>query len=82
MCRIGDQQQKQWIQCLSDIFDGVDFSIEDRFDARPRQLRTLARATAALVRALHAAQGSRSMIADAAVSTADTVLREVKESAS
>jgi hypothetical protein len=82
MCRVGDQQQKQWIRCLSDIFDGVSFSIEDRFDARPRQLRALARATPQLVTALHASQGPRSIVSDAAIRTADSILREVREDVS
>jgi hypothetical protein len=32
------------IPVISEIFDGIDLSIEDRFDARPRQLRRRARA--------------------------------------
>jgi hypothetical protein len=77
ICISGEGSQKRWIWRLSDILDEVDFSIEDRFDARPRQLRTVARATAELVKALHSAQGSQTIIAASALTVADEVLDRV-----
>ncbi len=49
ICEAADPFQKRWIDRLSEIFDDVDLKkIEDRFDARPRQLRTILRATAGI----------------------------------
>jgi len=73
----GDHMQKEWIRRLSEVFDGVNLSIEDRFDARPRQLRTLARANAQLVVALRHAQGSRTIVADSTLDIARTILAKV-----
>jgi hypothetical protein len=66
------------VQRLSDILDGVDLSIEDRFDARPRQLRRVARATASLVIAMHAAQGSNSVISTRQLELANSILAKVE----
>lgn len=62
---------------VCEVFDGVDLSIEDRFDARPRQLRRVARATASLVTAMHAAQRPQSIISPRQLKLATTILAEV-----
>lgn len=80
ICEEGDSYQKRWIGRLFDIFDDVDFSIEDRFDARPRQLRTILSATADLVLALHKAQGEQTIIPPASIDTAEEVLSKVGSS--
>jgi hypothetical protein len=76
--RSADKKHRQLVDCLSDIFDEVDLSIEDRFDARPRQLRRLARATANLVNAMRAAQGSQSIVSDRLLGLASTILERVE----
>jgi hypothetical protein len=62
ICRDGSIAQRLWISRLAEVFDDLDLSIQDRFDARPRQLHAMASATAKLILALHSAQGSRSMV--------------------
>jgi len=42
----GTEAEKLAVERLLSIFDGLDFSIEDRFDCRPRQLKAVARSTA------------------------------------
>jgi hypothetical protein len=78
ICEAANPFQRRWIDRLSEIFDGVDLEIEDRFDARPRQLRTILRATAELVIALHRVQGEQTIISQAAIRTAKDVLASVK----
>jgi hypothetical protein len=77
ICEAADPFQKRWIDRLSEIFDDVDLKIEDRFDARPRQLRTILRTTAELVIALHRAQGKQTIISEASIRTAEEVLSSV-----
>lgn len=79
LCRSGDEMQKLRVSHLTDIFDAVDLSIEDRFDARPRQLRSLSLATARLVRALHSAQGSQTIVSKYVLNTADTIIESLEE---
>jgi hypothetical protein len=73
----GTHEQRRWVSRLSEIFDGVDLSIEDRFDARPRQLRAILRATAELVLALNRAQGVKTIVSNASIATANGVLDRV-----
>ena len=47
---------------LFDLFDDLNLEIEDRFDARPTQLRSVARATAQLILAIDKIQGRRSIV--------------------
>jgi hypothetical protein len=47
---------------LLDVFDDLNLEIEDRFDARPTQLRALAKATAQLVLAIDRTQGQQSIV--------------------
>jgi hypothetical protein len=47
-----DIENKRWLTRLNNIFDGIDVSIEDTFDARLQQLRNTMVATAKLVLAL------------------------------
>jgi len=70
--------QRPLVQYLSDILDQVDLSIEDRFDARPRQLRRLARATADLLKAMHATQGPQGIVSDRVLNLARTILDKVE----
>jgi hypothetical protein len=79
MCRAGGPEQKLWIGRLSEVFEDLDLSIEDEFDARPRQLRTMARATAKLVQALNHAQGTNSIVSSDSVGTAEAILAEIPE---
>jgi hypothetical protein len=74
--RGGFAQQTKWVQRLSDIFDGIDLS-NDGFDARPWQVRALARSTAGLVLALDKAQGARSTIGHSAIKFARRILKDV-----
>ena len=64
------------------ILDGLDFSIQDRFDSRPRQLRAVARATAELVLAVHKTQGKRSIVPDFAVARAEEMLSKIADQSS
>ncbi len=73
--KLGDDAQKERIHQLAEIFDALDLSIEDRFDARPRQLRRLSLATARLVKALNTAQGSQSIVSNRVLGIADLVLK-------
>lgn len=70
----GSHAQKLWISRLSEVFDDLDLSIQDRFDARPRQLRAMAAATAKLILALHSAQGSKSMVTSRTLDIARALL--------
>jgi len=79
MCRSGDPEEELWVTRLAQVFEDLDFSIADRFDARPRQLRTVARATAKLVLALHQVQGAKSVINTHTAGIADSILNEISE---
>jgi hypothetical protein len=57
-----DQKHQKDMRRLFAIFDELDLSIEDRFDARPDQLRTVAKATAKLILAIDKTQASRSIV--------------------
>lgn len=72
--RSADQTHNEPILRLTKIFDSLDLSIEDRFDARPRQLKRVSRATAKLIKALHSAQGHQSIFPDYVVKIADSIL--------
>jgi hypothetical protein len=56
-------------QCLSlkrlfEVFDDLNLGINDRFDARPTQLRTVAKATAELIVAIDDIQGQQSIVSE------------------
>ena len=57
-----DQKYQKAMRRLFDIFDELDLSIEDRFDARPNQLRAVAKATAKLILAIDETQSTRSIV--------------------
>jgi hypothetical protein len=57
----GTAEQKLAVKRLLAVLDGIDLSTEDRFDARRRQLRAVAGATAALVIGFHKTQGKHSI---------------------
>jgi len=78
LCRSTNQHEKSWISRLSDVFDNVDVSFQDRYDARPRQLKAVAEATAELVRALREAQGSRTIVSDRDLHLANQILKNCK----
>jgi hypothetical protein len=50
------------LERLFQVFDNLDLSIEDRFDARPTQLRRVAKASAELILALDDIQGRQSIV--------------------
>jgi hypothetical protein len=76
LLRSTDETTTQWIGRVTEVFDGVDLSIEDRFDARPRQIRAISVATAKLVKALHVAQGPESILSQHVLAIADTMLEK------
>jgi len=59
------------------ILDGLDLSIQDRFDSRPRQLREVAKATAKLVLAIHKTQGKRSIVQKHTLNLAEEILSKI-----
>lgn len=69
-----NEQQRSTLDRLLAVFDGLDLSIQDRFDCRPRQLRAVADATAKLVLAIHRTQGKSSIVPNFAVSLAGNML--------
>jgi hypothetical protein len=73
MLSAGSEKQKLALARLLAIFDDLNFSIEDRFDARPRQLRSIARASAKLIVAIHDVQGKDSIVPVRAVERAKEV---------
>lgn len=66
----GDQNHQKFMRRLFEIFDNLDLSIEDRFDARPDQLRAVAKATAKLILAIDKTQASRSIVPEYALKIA------------
>ena len=75
----GTEQQKAALDRLLAVFDGLDLSIQDRFDCRPRQLRAVAEATAKLVLAIHRTQAKCSIVPNFAVSLAENMISKVKD---
>jgi hypothetical protein len=70
----GSDIQKVALRRLKDVFDDLDLSIEDRFDARPRQLRAIAEASADLVLAIDKIQGVHSIVSKSAKEKARRVI--------
>lgn len=68
------EPQKLALKRLLAILDGLDLSIQDRFDARPRQLRAVVKATAELVLAVNRTQDRKSIAPKFAVSLAENIL--------
>jgi hypothetical protein len=68
-------RQRLSLKRLLDVFDNLDLSIEDRFDARPTQLRSVARAAADLILAINEIQGQRSIVSEDSRARAREVLR-------
>jgi len=75
MLSTGSEKQKVALARLLQIFDDLDFSIEDRFDGRPRQLRNIAKASAELILAIHEVQGNQSIVSPGAMERAHAILR-------
>jgi hypothetical protein len=75
----GTDAEKLAVERLLSIFDGLDLSIEDRFDCRPRQLRSVARSTAEIILAIHRTQGRRSIVPQYSVDLASEVIRKVAQ---
>jgi len=71
------QEQKRALHRLLAVFDGLDLSIQDRFDARPRQLRAVAKATAELVLAVDRTQGKKSIVPKGTVRLAEAIISKV-----
>jgi hypothetical protein len=72
---VGSEKQKLVLARLLAIFDNLDFSIEDRFDARPRQLRSIAKANAKLILAFHGIKGKQSIVSVRDIERANTIIR-------
>jgi hypothetical protein len=70
----GSRTQTLAFTRLLNVFDDLNLTIEDRFDARPRQLRGIAKASAKLVLAIHAIQGSESIVASRVIERAQTLV--------
>lgn len=70
----GTGPQRLALKRLLAILDGLDLSIQDRFDARPRQLRSLAKATSELVLAVHSTQGKSSIVPELALNLASEII--------
>ena len=70
------------IDRLFQVFDDLDLSIEDRFDARPTQLRAVAKASAELILAIDRIQGQRSILSAYSRARAEEVLVKGKEQSS
>jgi hypothetical protein len=68
------ERRKLALKRLLAVLDGLDISIQDRFDARPRQLRAVASATASLVLAIQKTQGKKSIVSETDVSLAENIL--------
>lgn len=68
------EPERVTLRRLLAIFDGLDLSIQDRFDSRPRQLRAVAKATAELVIAVHKTQDKNSIVPMSAVTLAEKML--------
>jgi hypothetical protein len=69
----GSDAQKLAAERLLSVFDGLDLSIEDRFDCRPRQLKAIARSAAELVLAIHQTQGRHSIVPQSALDLAEKI---------
>jgi hypothetical protein len=70
----GGDHQQTCIARLCEVLDDVNLEIEDRFDARPRQLRTMAVANANLILALHRALGPQTIITDSTLNIAKLIV--------
>jgi hypothetical protein len=70
----GSEKQKLALRRLLAIFDNLNLSLEDSFDARPRQIRSMARASAKLILAIHDIQGARSIVPVKALEIANEVI--------
>jgi hypothetical protein len=71
-----DGIQKQWFCRVLDVFDDVDFSTDDGFDARRIQIRSIAVAASRLLLALDEIQGSRSIVGERVKTLAQKVINK------
>ena len=71
---------RRWLTRLNNVFDGIDVSVEDRFDARLQQLRNTMVATAKLVLALADIQPRHHILLEGTLKRAKEII--VKESVS
>jgi len=65
------------IERLLRLFDDLDLSIEDRFDARSTQLRSVATATAKLVLAIDTIQADKSIVSKSSKEIANKVIHDL-----
>lgn len=73
---VSDGKQPASLKRMFDLFDNLDLSIEDRFDARPTQLRSVAKATAQLVLAIDQIQGQQSIVSKHSREIANEILQK------
>lgn len=71
----GDPTQKLAIGRIREIFHDLDLAVEERFDARPRQLRSIAKASADLLLAIDNVQGAKSIVQPYARGLACEIIR-------
>jgi hypothetical protein len=76
----GNERERLSLERLFDVFDRLDLSIEDRFDARPTQLRSVAKATAKLILAINEIQGQQSIVPKESRARAREILEKQKPS--
>jgi hypothetical protein len=77
----GNREQKIAFDRILAVFDDLNLSIEDRFDARPRQLRSIANASSKLILAIHEVQGKRSVISERVINIAKRIVEISSEGA-
>jgi len=73
----GSHEQRQCISRLCEVLDDVNFAIEDRFDARPKQLRTMGVANANLIVALNHALGQQTIVSANTLEVANAILSNI-----
>ena len=74
----GDEEQKRWLQRLTNVVDDLDVSGADRFDARIQQLQNTMVATPQIVKALAIATKRYSGINDKTLSVAEKIINDNK----
>ncbi|QNI32059.1 hypothetical protein H7849_24130 [Alloacidobacterium dinghuense] len=72
-----NEQQPLSLNRLFELFDNLNLSIEDRFDARPTQLKSVATATARLILEIDKIQGKQSIVSENSRERADEILRKL-----
>jgi len=72
----GNNEERRWVARLSSLFDGVDVTGADRYDARVEQLRNTMIATAKLVKVLSEIGKGKEGMSDLTLNVASKILNE------